>query len=72
MADFTAYLKIFVAVYVLVNPLEGIPLFLAHTASAARSLKQVGIAEYQYWRFHDSRRYNHFSYRAPNGTRTVA
>jgi small neutral amino acid transporter SnatA (MarC family) len=41
MADFTAYLKIFVVVYVLVNPLEGIPLFLAHTASAARSLRQA-------------------------------
>jgi multiple antibiotic resistance protein len=31
VADFTAYLKIFVAVYVLVNPLEGIPVFLART-----------------------------------------
>ena len=31
MADFTNYLKIFVAVYVLVNPLEGIPVFLART-----------------------------------------
>jgi MarC family membrane protein len=41
MADFTAYLKIFVVVYVLVNPLEGIPLFLAHTASTARSLRQA-------------------------------
>src|SRR3990172_379036 len=31
VADVTAYLKIFVAVYVLVNPLEGIPVFLART-----------------------------------------
>lgn len=31
MADFTNYLKIFVAIYVLVNPLEGIPVFLART-----------------------------------------
>jgi multiple antibiotic resistance protein len=31
VADFTTYLKIFVAVYVLVNPLEGVPVFLART-----------------------------------------
>ncbi len=31
MADLTNYLKIFVAVYVLVNPFEGIPVFLART-----------------------------------------
>jgi len=31
MTELTQYLKIFVAVYVLVNPLEGIPVFLART-----------------------------------------
>ena len=31
MTDLANYLKIFVAVYVLVNPLEGIPVFLART-----------------------------------------
>lgn len=31
MGDVTVYLKIFVALFVLVNPLEGIPVFLAHT-----------------------------------------
>jgi multiple antibiotic resistance protein len=34
VADFPLYLKIFVAVYVLVNPLEGIPVFLARTQRA--------------------------------------
>jgi small neutral amino acid transporter SnatA (MarC family) len=29
MAGFAAYLKIFIAIYVLVNPLEGLPVFLA-------------------------------------------
>jgi multiple antibiotic resistance protein len=31
MADVTIYIKIFVALFVLVNPLEGIPVFLART-----------------------------------------
>src|SRR5262245_55163211 len=31
MADIPVYLKIFIAIYVLVNPLEGIPVFLAKT-----------------------------------------
>jgi MarC family membrane protein len=31
MGDVAIYLKIFVALFVLVNPLEGIPVFLAHT-----------------------------------------
>jgi multiple antibiotic resistance protein len=33
MADAHAYLKVFIAIYVLVNPLEGIPVFLARTQS---------------------------------------
>jgi multiple antibiotic resistance protein len=31
MAAVTSYLKIFIALYVLVNPLEGLPVFLART-----------------------------------------
>jgi multiple antibiotic resistance protein len=33
MADVPTYLKVFIAVYVLVNPLEGVPVFLARTQS---------------------------------------
>jgi multiple antibiotic resistance protein len=33
MADVPTYLKVFIAIYVLVNPLEGIPVFLARTQS---------------------------------------
>src|SRR5262245_1674320 len=33
MADAHVYLKVFIAIYVLVNPLEGIPVFLARTQS---------------------------------------
>jgi multiple antibiotic resistance protein len=41
MAEFTAYLKIFVAVYVLVNPLEGIPVFLARTQKLTAANRQT-------------------------------
>jgi multiple antibiotic resistance protein len=41
VADLTAYLKIFVAVYVLVNPLEGIPVFLARTQKLKPADRQM-------------------------------
>lgn len=39
MSDSTVYLKIFVALYVLVNPLEGIPFFLGRTQGAPDALR---------------------------------
>jgi multiple antibiotic resistance protein len=43
MAAVNVYLKIFVALYVLVNPLEGLPVFLARTQSLDRRTR-VSIA----------------------------
>jgi multiple antibiotic resistance protein len=45
-SDTAVYLKIFVALYVLVNPLEGIPVFLAktHTLSATERAKIAYLA----------------------------
>lgn len=41
MADVTIYLKIFVALFVLVNPLEGIPVFLVCTQNMAQAARQA-------------------------------
>jgi multiple antibiotic resistance protein len=41
VAELTNYLKIFVAVYVLVNPLEGIPVFLARTQKLKAADRQM-------------------------------
>jgi multiple antibiotic resistance protein len=41
MAGFAAYLKIFIAIYVLVNPLEGLPVFLAGTQGLDRAARMA-------------------------------
>src|SRR5262245_5976896 len=41
MADAHVYLKVFIAIYVLVNPLEGIPVFLARTQSMAPAIQRM-------------------------------
>jgi multiple antibiotic resistance protein len=41
MADVTVYIKIFVALFVLVNPLEGIPVFLAHAEKMDQAARQA-------------------------------
>jgi multiple antibiotic resistance protein len=43
MAGFAVYLKIFIAIYVLVNPLEGLPVFLAGTEGLDRATR-VAVA----------------------------
>jgi len=44
MAEITTYIKTFIAVFVLVNPLEGIPLFLNETQNAQKE-QRVAIAK---------------------------
>jgi multiple antibiotic resistance protein len=41
MANPQVYLKVFIAIYVLVNPLEGIPVFLARTQSMASADRRI-------------------------------
>ena len=41
MAEITYYIKVFIAVFVLVNPLEGIPLFLNRTSSLTKEQKSA-------------------------------
>lgn len=43
MENFTEYLKVFIAVFVLVNPLEGIPIYLARTQGMTQS-QRLAIA----------------------------
>ncbi|QDU88008.1 hypothetical protein Pla175_13770 [Pirellulimonas nuda] len=40
MAEATVFLKIFIAIYVLVNPLEGVPVFLARTQSVSQAQRK--------------------------------
>ncbi|MBS1514207.1 MAG: NAAT family transporter [Bacteroidetes bacterium] len=44
MAEITTYIKTFIAVFVLVNPLEGIPLFLSETQNVPKE-KRTAIAK---------------------------
>jgi len=44
MAEITLYIKTFIAVFVLVNPLEGIPLFLSETQNVPKQ-KRLEIAK---------------------------
>lgn len=41
MEEITYYIKVFIAVFVLVNPLEGIPLFLTRTSSMTAEQKKA-------------------------------
>jgi len=44
MAEITLYIKTFIAIFVLVNPLEGIPLFLSETQNIPKD-KRLAIAK---------------------------
>lgn len=44
MSEFTYYIKIFIAIIVLVNPVEGVPLFLSKTTANTREQK-IAIAK---------------------------
>jgi multiple antibiotic resistance protein len=41
VSELTVYLEVFIALYVLVNPLEGIPMFLARTQGASEELRRA-------------------------------
>ncbi len=43
MDNFTEYLRVFVAIYVLVNPLEGIPIYLARSGGMTKA-QQLAVA----------------------------